>query len=77
MCVCYIQQIMVTGKSTLNKEILWSQGEVRAKEGGKSKHATEVKDHLYILDMSFTISLHRYLYRYDSEVKAHSNSSVS
>lgn len=35
------------------------------------------KGYLYIWDMSFTISLQRYLYRYDREVKAHSNNSVS
>jgi hypothetical protein len=55
----------MTGTSTLYKEIIrqcagkvfWSQGEVRAKEEGSA----EEKGHLYILDMSFTISLHRYL----------------
>lgn len=33
--------------------------------------------HLYILSISFTINLHRYLYRYDRHVKAHSNTSGS
>lgn len=33
--------------------------------------------HQYILSISFTIFLHRYLYRYDRHVKAHSNTSVS
>lgn len=54
-----------------------SQGGARAKEEGKSKRTAEGKGHLYILGMSFTINLHRYLYRYDREVKAHSSSSVS